>query len=203
MQNKVKSFRELVESKTPNDDYEPLSLWLIPLYLRSRKQYYDEAADSIKKHIDELWEKVRDIFPSRDEFEKTDSVDSIWARYTPYWWGLNDVVGWIDIRLCVRKRQIQLSSFLSAKRVSRKLKDKKYGFQSIEVIDLSEIATNEELQNIVLDKLNSMSHDKSIRKLFVDLKPLYRVICHTDLVGIIQEFAREDCETVSENENAG
>jgi hypothetical protein len=203
MQSKVKSFREIVESKKPGDDYEPLMLWLIPFYLRTRQQYYDEAASKIKKYIDDLWNKVSDTFYTRDEFEKSTVLESIWDSYTPYWWGLNDVIGWIDVRLCVRHRQIQLSLFLPSKRVSRKLKDKMFAFQDSEIIDLPDIATNNDLQNKVIEALHIIIQDPRIKRFFIDLEPWYRIIRHTDLVGIIQEFAHDDWEKISYENNTG
>ena len=200
MQSEIKSFRELVENNY--DDYEPLALWLIPLYLRSREQYYEEAANSIRKHIEDLWVKLKVVFPNRDDFDKLNVIDSIWQRYTPYWWGLNDVIGWIDIRLCVRSRQIQISVFLPAKRISRRLKDKKFGFQYLETIDLPDIATNEELQNSVLAKLNSIIQDKRINKFFVDIEPVSRMIRHTNLVSVIKEFDHDDLVNFSKTANS-
>jgi hypothetical protein len=200
MNNKNKSFREIIELSKNNDEYEPLTLWLIPIYLRCIKKYYEDAVDLIRKKILNLWTKVNDIYPSFDEFEKTDSANSIWEWDTPYWWGLNDVVGWIDVRLCVRKRQIQFSLFLPTKRISRKLQDKKYGFCCMDIIDLPEKATNEELRIWVIRKLNLLMQNEKIQKLFIDLKPIKRIIYHTDLVGIIKEFALEDWENLNNYE---
>ena len=204
MQSKVPSFfREIAENKKPDYSYEPLCLWLIPLYLRTRQRYYDEAASKIKKYIDNLWDKVSGGFTTRDEFEKSTIVESIWGRYAPYWWGLNDIVGWIDVRLSVPHRQIQLALFLPSKRVSRNLKEKMFVFQYMEVIDVPNFATNDELQSKVMGTLHIMIQDPRIKRFFIDLEPWHRIICHTDLVGIIPEWANDYWKKASKEKNAG
>ena len=98
------NFREAVERGIKDDDYEPQILWLIPIYLRSRIQYYDEVISRIHREIDNLRRCYVSAYPSPEAFEKSSIVNVVWYRNSPLWWGLDNVVGWIDLRACVRNR---------------------------------------------------------------------------------------------------
>ena len=193
----VPPFREVVERGLEDDGYEPQSLWLIPVFLRSRVQYYDEAAASIRKRIEEHWEQFgQNTYNSREEFEQSSFVEWIWSDSHPYWWGLNDIVGWIDIRVCVRSRGIQVALFLPTKRVSRRLKDKRYVFRRRETISLSQHATNEQLRESLIEAVETIRNDERIKTRYVDLHQWCRLVRHTDLIGIIREAAEEDLECI-------
>jgi hypothetical protein len=200
-QSSTPSFREIVEGGLEDDGYEPQSLWLIPIFLRSRIQYYNEAAASIQTRIEEYWERFgQSTYNSREEFKQTSLVEWIWSNGHPYWWGLNDIVGWIDIRACVRSREIQVALFLPTKRVSRQLKDKRYVFCRRETISLPERATNEQLQERVIEAVETIRNDEHIKTRYVELNQWCRLVRHTDLVGIIREAAEEDLMRISAEE---
>jgi hypothetical protein len=191
------SFRELVESGVEDDGYEPQSLWLIPVFRKSRIQYYEEAATSIRRRIEEHWERLREVYDSRADFENSSLFQWLWDSGHPYWWGLNDVVGWIDIRACVRSKELQVSLFLPTKRISRNLKNKTYVFRRKETVPLSPQATNESLQKSVIQAVEAIVGDNRLKGRYVDLHQWYRLVRHTDLIAIIREAASEDSERTS------
>lgn len=149
------SFREIAKSfLEKDDDYEAPLLLLIPVYLRDRRRYYLDSIATIRKLLDELWVTSQFEYPSREDFEKSRVGETVWnaTGLKPYWWGVNDVVGFIDIRVCVRSRQLQAALFLPHKQISRRLKHKEpFVFQRKESIALGDRATNEELRAYVKD----------------------------------------------------
>jgi hypothetical protein len=196
-----RSFREMVKNGMKDDGYEPQLLWLIPIFLRPRIQYYDEAAADIHRRTDEYWSRSgQQVYGSREEFEQSSLVQWIWDSGHPYWWGFNDIVGWIDVRACVRSQEIQVSLFLPSKRVSRKLKDKRFVFRRREVVALPQVTTNEQLRKGVFEAVEVIRGDDRIKKRYVDLDQWRRLVRHTDLVGIIREAANEDLERSSTEE---
>ena len=87
------NFREAVERGIKDDDYEPQILWLIPIYIRSRIQYYDEVISRIHREIDNLRRRYVSAYPSPEAFEKSSIVNAVWYRNSPLWWRLDNVVG--------------------------------------------------------------------------------------------------------------
>lgn len=189
-----KWYRELVDSPLEADAYEPLCIWLIPVLLRSRKCYYADAVARTKKLIEWIWDRNKLAFASRAAFEKSDFFQQTWEREAPSWWGLNDIIGWIDVRVCVRKREIQVSLFVPTKRISRQLRDKVYFCRRQECISLPERSTNEELRNSLMSVVETMAADPTIRRRYVDLVNWRRRLRHTDLIGIIREAADADMQ---------
>ena len=188
----VPTFRELVEAGIEFDPYEPQILLLIPVYLRSRRQYYEEAAQRIHRKIEDFWQSQSHWYEFRDEFEKSSLVTWIWDSGSPPWWGLNDVVGYIDVRVCVRKREIQAALFLPKKRISRQLKEKIFWFQRREAISLGERATNERLRSQVMELVHRLRADDRLKNRYVDLEQWQRILNHVDLVGLIKSAAASD-----------
>jgi hypothetical protein len=198
----VLSFREAVESSIEDDGYEPQLLWLIPIFLRSRIQYYDETVARVRRRIEEHWKQSgQESYETREEFEQSKFVQWIWYSEHPYWWGLTDIVGWIDVRACVRSREIQASLFLPTKRISRQLKDKRYVLRRKETVSLSEDVTNEQLQESLIQAVETICEDDRTKRLYVDLDQWRRLVRHTDLKGIIREATEEDLARVVARSN--
>lgn len=79
------SFREHIEKGHHLIVEAPPRLWLIPLTLRTRIQYYQEAADRIRAQVERLWQTSRARM-SRGCFERMGVVKNIWEWGAPPWW---------------------------------------------------------------------------------------------------------------------
>ena len=191
------NFREAVERGIKDDDYEPQILWLIPIYLRSRIQYYDEVISRIHREIDNLRRRYVSAYPSPEAFEKSSIVNVVWYRNSPLWWGLDNVVGWIDLRACVRNREIQAALFLTTKRASRNMEDKRFVFRRRETVAISAPVSNYDLQHATIQALRTLASDTRLRDRYIDLDQWERLVTHTDLVGIIRQAAVRDAEHIS------
>lgn len=185
-------FQKVARGEIEPDGYEPLCLWLIPILLRSRRQYYDDAVVDTKKLIEWYWRSSKPIYHSFAEFEQSDFVRQTWERKAPLWWGLNDIIGWIDVRICVRDHEFQISLFLPTKRISKRLKNKHYFCHSRQTIALPDRATNEELRVKLINCVEKMAADKNLTKRYIDLASWRRLVRHFDLIGAIRETAEED-----------
>ena len=146
------------------DSYEPLSLWLIPVLFRTRAQYYDDAERETEKLIDFYWSTSKSLYASRGEFEKSKLVEDTWKREAPPWWGLNDIVAWIDIRMCLREREFQVSLFLPTRRVTRRLKDKVYCCSRQERVPLRQRSTNDKLRSGHIRAVTVIASDPSLER---------------------------------------
>jgi hypothetical protein len=191
------NFREAVERGIKDDDYEPQILWLIPIYLRSRIQYYDEVISRIHREIDNLRRRYVSAYPSPEAFEKSSIVNAVWYRNSPLWWRLDNVVGWIDLRTCVRNREIQAALFLTTKRASRNMEDKRFVFRRRESVAISAPVSNYDLQHATIQALRPLASDTRLRDRYIDLDQWERLVTHTDLVGIIRQAAARDAEHIS------
>src|SRR2546422_2954951 len=107
--------RKLAEGAFADDGYEPQTLWLLPICLRSRTSYYDDVVNRAKSDLAEAWRQQGHLYKSREEFDASSFVDHIWRLHSPFWWGLNDVVGYVDVKACVRAMHIQAALFLTKK----------------------------------------------------------------------------------------
>jgi hypothetical protein len=85
---KLPTFREMSESGQGHGGYEPQQLWRVPIYLRSRETYYQEAEEGVRRRIDDIWELSGRAYGSREAFEQSETVENMWGWYTPVWWGL-------------------------------------------------------------------------------------------------------------------
>ena len=192
MQRRNVSFRELIESGVPDPGYEAAGLWLLPILLRPRIQYYKEMAARIRLQIDRLWDTSGYMFGSREKFEQSDTVDTIWRIGSPPWWGLNDIVGYIDIRLLEHSRQIWVALFLPTKRISRQLVQKVFAINRLETIYLDDgPIENELLRQKLIETVEAVRHDPRVERLYVDVDRWRLCVFHTDLVGILRELENQ------------
>lgn len=190
-------FHQLARGEIEADEYEPLCLWLIPIFLRPRRKYYSDAIKDTRKLIEWYWENSKSIYGSRAAFESSDLIRQVWERGAPAWWGLNDVIGWIDVRLCVRRREFHLSLFLPTKQISRRLKNKIYKGESFEVISIPDPSTNKKLRSTLIHSVERLASDARLKRRYIDLVSWRRLVRSMDLVGLIRETAKEDMEMLS------
>ena len=184
--------RQLADGDLGRDDYEALQLWLIPILLRSRETYYADAVQAVEHEIEEAWTRYQHLYPSRTDFDNSDFINSFWQRASPYWWGLNDVVGFIDIRANVRTLAIDATLFLTAKRPSRKLVDKTFVARGQRSLPLGPGQSNADLVKELDDIVTDLRSDPRLRKRYVDLDSWRRVVANTNLLRIVLgEIRRE------------
>ena len=183
------TFRELAESGEGPGDYDPHQLWLIPIHLRSRQEYYREVEASITADVDAHWRDTGHLHGSREDFDASHFVEYLWSSRSPFWWGLHDIVGYIDVRMDVLEWEFQVSLFLPTKRVSRTLKDKTYVNECTERVSLPTGQPNSVAQQALVEALGRVAAHKSLSKRSLDLVPWIRNIRHTDLIGIFTDFA--------------
>lgn len=185
---RLPSFREMSESAQGQSGYQPQQLWLIPIHLRSREQYYKEAEERIRAQIEEVWELSGRGYPSREAFERSETVANIWGWRAPVWWGLNDVIGWIDVQLDPLEWEFQVSLFLPLKRISRVLKDKQFAFEVMERVPLPSGQTNKRAQELLIDAVERVAGHEKAARYQVDLEQWKRVVRNTNLIGVFGAF---------------
>ena len=144
----------------------------------------------MRRGIEAAWEAYGHLYESRDGFERFPYVEQSWRLASPSWWGLNDIVGFIDIRANLLEQALQATLFLTTKRVSRTLVDKTYVAGGQEVVRFGEVASNDELRRDLIQAVERLATDTRLRRRQLDLQAWRQVVNHTDLVGILREEAR-------------
>jgi len=193
-------FQKIARGEIEPDGYEPLCLWLIPILLRTRRQYYNDAVERTKKLIAYYWKSSKHIYHSFEEFEQSDFVQQTWERKSPLWWGLNDIIGWIDVRVCVREGEFQISLFLPTKRISKILKDKQYYCYQRKTIALPDKATNRKLRTLLINGIEDISTLNKLNKMHIDLERCRRLANNLDIVTVIKETVEEDIKLLSKEQ---
>lgn len=184
--------KALATGRFTDDGYEPQPLWLIPIQLRSRIQYYQEVADRALADIERSWDASGRYYRSREEFDASDFVRHIWQRSSPFWWGLNDIIGFVDVRLYTRSVQIQAALFLTTKRPSRTLRDRVFVHKRHSAYDLVGGETNHELQDRTIALVRELAADPRLKRRHLDLPPWERSVRRTDLIGIFRDAVAAD-----------
>ena len=184
--------KRLADGDLGTDNYEPLQLWLLPVFLRSRERYYSDAIAGVQHDVEDAWRRNSSFYSSRGDFDKSQFVTGIWNRASPYWWGLNDIVGFIDIRANVAESTLESSLFLTTKRASRRLTNKIYLFKAKESVTCFPGQNNTELLRLLDDAVTRLTKDSRLRQRHVNLDSWRRVLIGTNIVQIIdQEIERQ------------
>lgn len=84
-----------------------------------------------------LGEGHNHLFASRQEHRTSSYARCVWEAHLPFWWGLNDIVGYIECRYDEGKQEIRATLFLTAKRRSRILRDKRVVAKFHDVVNVS------------------------------------------------------------------
>jgi hypothetical protein len=181
--------KRLADGDLQKTGRHPLQLWLLPVHLRSHDKYYQDAIDSTRHEIEESWTQHGRLYASREEFDASDFVRNTWARASPYWWGIDDIVGYIDVRASLAERQLQATLFLTTKRPSRTLVNKKYVAKQKEVVAFGTHAANNELRAQLASAVRRIAENSALANREFDYLSWARVLDHTDLVGILRAEA--------------
>jgi hypothetical protein len=188
----------LTSSGALDSDYEWQPLWLIPIYLRSRRQYYSEAVHAIDRRIAATWKRRQQWVTSPaqrqswEDFQKADYVANARETGTQPWWGLNDVVGYIDVQLDIADAAIHALLFLADKTISRRLTRKRFVSKrqvTIHLEEVGEVLDNARLREQIAEAVVELRSDPQLTKLYVDLDRWHILLVNTDLVGVVREVA--------------
>jgi hypothetical protein len=135
--------------------------------LRSRREYYEGLVARVRRRIEESWNFHKSsTFQTREEFDRSFIADDHWK--TPvYWWGLNDVIAFIDVRL--HSTEIAATLFTTVERPSATLGSKTYKVAGIESVELKGGMGNEVLRREVIAAVERLAADPALRKRYVDL----------------------------------
>jgi hypothetical protein len=163
-------------------DLEPLQLWLLPIHLRSRRQFYEDAVAQAQRRIEGLWATQGFLFASRDEFDGSASVENVWRSLSPPWWGLNDIVGFIDVRM--HATEIATSLFTTTKRATRVLKHRTYVFRRSETVPVAFKDSNRTLRPAVVAAVQTLAQDPSVAGRYLDLSRWRPLVEHMDLAAL-------------------
>ncbi|MEE9247775.1 MAG: hypothetical protein V3U79_03655 [Dehalococcoidia bacterium] len=109
----IKEWLEQAQGRRPGD-YLPI--FTIPVYLRSRRQYYEEHSDQVHRKIEEMHPRRK---KSVEEVNKwlEDHPESTDGLLWPYW-EFSDIVGYIEILYSKGSFRGQLYG-LNRKRINR------------------------------------------------------------------------------------
>jgi hypothetical protein len=119
-------------------------------------------------------------------------IDHIWWRHSPPWWGVNDIVGWIDVLGDVRGLEITATLFLPKKRISRQLVKKEFWFAGMKRFPLEPAMSNERLREKTIGIVEELTQHQRVGKLFVYLHEWRLLVAHTDIDGILTAAATQD-----------
>ena len=178
--------KRIADGDIPADGYEPTQLWLIPILLRSRKRYYMDAVHAVERQLSNARGLYSRLYDSDDAFEQSSFVQGTWARASPLWWGLNDIIGFIDIRVDALERELQASLFLTTKRPSRALVDKTYAPTRRETVQIEQREVNENLRGRLSEIVHSLARDNAIKRRYINLEGWSRALDNTALIGVIR-----------------
>ena len=176
----------------------PLQLWLLPIHFRSHDKYYRDLIEAVKKRLEEAWELHGHLYASRQEFEESDFVRNTWRFHSPYWWGLADIIGFVDIRASVAEKSVNATLFLTTKRASSRLVDKTYVAKRQESVHFDNASTNESLRSDLSDAVGRIAADPLLRRRHLDLEAWVCILEHTDLVGILRAEVRSVLTSLSQ-----
>jgi hypothetical protein len=192
--------RNAMDRGFPPNGYEPLQLALIPILLRTRHQYYEEAAKRIDRQIEETWRQTSKQHETLEQFRNSDFAKGIWRHDSPSWWGLNDIIGYIDIRINLMERAIELNLFLTSKRVSRSLVKKEFVLKASKKVMLGAFLKGGSLEDAVRQKLLMLAKDSRVAKYHVSCEHFLAVLPYIDLAGLTRTQISKFCDGAEGNE---
>jgi len=168
-------------------DTSPPQLWLIPIMLREWNNYLKDAEAAVLKDIERQWEMAQ-RYQSRQEFESGPRINSSWKLGAPLWWGLNDVIGFIDLRLIPWNMSIEATLFLTRKRASRQLVVKQYVARGQERFILKPGMDNQRIQEGTIQIVETLAKDPRLVKRCLPLADWRRMVRNTNFITLILEL---------------
>jgi hypothetical protein len=161
-------------------------LWLIPILLRDRAAYYDDWADATQRDFDRVW-KSASASMTRDAFEAGLTAEQLWGP-GPLWWGVNDVVGYVEIRLHPAERALRVTAFRTTARPSRSLVKKFFEPQAERSVTWGAVTTNEELRAALREAVEEVSADATRAGRQIARQEWEALIRHTDVLGVVNSL---------------
>lgn len=177
--------KKLADGDLGSDEFESLQLWLLPVLLRSRQRYYADAVQAVHSQVEDAWHAHGTFYPSREAFDESQFIQDAWRRASPYWWGLNDIVGFIDIRADVVSLSLDATLFLTTKRASRSLVDKVFAQRAQQRVAIVSGQSNHHLRAELNAAVTRLAEDERLRRRYLDLVGWRSVLNRTDLLQIV------------------
>lgn len=185
----------------PFDDLAPRFYWgpldlpkvifLAPIQLRSRKQYYKDICEDVARELDYAWESGHNrLFAPEQEHRTSSYARSVWQAHSPFWWGLNDIVGYIECRYDQDKQEIRATLFLTAKRRSCILRDKRVVAKFHDVVSVSPAATNTTIRQVLLSMLEKIRRRPELKKLHVQTRDYENLIRCIDFPRLFKIYRK-------------
>ena len=168
-----------------------LRLWLLPIYLRTKQEYYKDSDKDILRLLDSYWETSNHIYTSRAEFNSSDVAREIRMEKHPPPWRFNDIIGWISIDASPGSKKILVELVLTKARFSRQLKQKSYVVQDFKYVFYSKNSTNEEVRQRVFKTADELlKASRRVRKCHVNLASWERLLAKTDIIGLLHDASQ-------------
>jgi hypothetical protein len=161
-------------------DYEPQLILFIPTY-------YADALRSAQEHIDSIWRVTRDGGTSREEFERFHIVQSIWKRSSPLWWGVNDIVGWIDVRIWNAENEVRAALFLPTKRITRQMVRKQFVHKKRVAAPIDRALGNNAWHVRIEALVRQILAEPQVSRLHVPWEQWRAILMRIDVVGLIDD----------------
>ena len=174
--------RQIADGEVSNKGRVPPLLWLIPILLRSRSKYYDDLVADTRRRIDSLWVAVGFMSKSREEFENSSEVDDAWKSAPALWWGVNDIIGFIEIHLLAES--IDVSLFFVKERPTRMLTRKNFEHRDAVSVPTADGPTNETPRSRVIEAVRCLAGNDTIRRHHIDIESWELAVAYTDPVGL-------------------
>ena len=171
---------ELQAIFNPEDDPGPHQFFFIPIYYRLKSHYKHDALKA-------AWERVAGLYPSFTfKYESLEafaaSPDAAYWWRTPYlpWWGVGDIVGFLDARHHVEMGCVRLSCFKTIKRPSSGMRDRSMTFAFSLDEPLRKGASSKEVGDVLLALLERAKAEPSLKQRHIEDYYLRRLIGCTD-----------------------
>lgn len=177
--------KKLADGDLGSDEFESLQLWLLPVLLRSRQRYYSDAIQAVQSQVENAWRGQGAFYPSREAFDESQFIQDAWRRASPYWWGLNDIVGFIDIRANVVSLSLDATLFLTTKRATRSLVDKVFVQRAQQSVAIVPAQSDHDLRAALNTAVTHLAEDERLRRRYLDLDSWRRVLNRTNVLQIV------------------
>lgn len=165
-----------------------LRLWMLPIYLRTEKKYYEDSDAETRRLLDFYWKTSSHCFGSREEFDNSTFVRDVRMQKHFPPWCFNDIIGWINVDASPGTQTIHLELFLTKARPSRRLKQKIFVLTDFKYVFYRETSTNEEVRQRVFKTADELVKAcQRIRRFHVNLASWERQLAYTDILGLLHD----------------
>ena len=168
------------------------TLFLVPIYRQSKKQYFSELRIDFKKYEDSIAKDINDEELLKYFYDKEKSA----KRYERWvniegnsFWELNQIIGWIQFYIHGIKIKANLW-FVKSKRINKRPKKKIIDYMG-KLGDVTDInyCTNVKLRSDILNFINNAQkglYGFGLEKYSINTDWLLKIINYTDIKSIVE-----------------